>query len=84
LGLQLSFNTDYSVLYGHSYENGAWYEVSTVNGARTPISGFTTTPFRDLGGAAITAVPEPSSIALACVGAGGLAWQVLRRRRRAA
>ena len=89
LGLQLSFNTDSSVLYGHSYEDGAWYEVNTVDGARTLISDFTTMPsggkgFRDLGGAAITAVPEPSSIALACVGAGGLAWQVLRRRRRAA
>lgn len=89
LGLQLAFNTDYSVLYGHSYEDGAWYAVDVGNGNRTLISGFTTTPvdlkgFRDLGGAAITAVPEPSSIALACVGAGGLAWRVLRRRRRAA
>jgi hypothetical protein len=89
VGLQLAFNTDYSVLYGHSYEDGAWYEVSTGNGARTLISDFTTTPsggkgFRDLGGAAITAVPEPSSIALACIGAGGFAWQFLRRRRRAA
>jgi len=89
LGLQLAFNTDYSVLYGHSYEDGAWYEVSTGNGGRTLISDFTTTPsggkgFRDLGGAAITAVPEPSTVALACVGAGGLAWRVLRRRRRAA
>jgi len=89
VGLQLSFNTDYSVLYGHSYEDGAWYEVSTINGARTLIPGFSTTPFgskgfRDLGGSAVAAVPEPSSIALACVGAGGLAWRVLRRRRRAA
>ena len=89
LGLQLAFNTDYSTLYGHSYEDGAWYEVSTVDGARTLITDFTTTPFggkgfRDLGGSAITAVPEPSSIALACVGAGGLAWRYLRRRRRAA
>ena len=89
VGLQLSFNTDYSVLYGHSYEDGAWYTVSTVDGARTLISDFSTTPFggkgfRDLGGSAVAAVPEPSSIALACVGAGGLAWRVLRRRRRAA
>ena len=89
VGLQLSFNTDYSVLYGHSYEDGAWYEVSTLNGARTLITDFSTTPFggkgfRDLGGAAVAPVPEPSSIALACVGAGGLAWRYLRRRRRAA
>jgi hypothetical protein len=89
LGLQLAFNTDYSILYGHSYEDGAWYEVSTINGARTLITDFSTTPvdgkgFRDLGGAAVVPVPEPSSIALACVGAGGFAWRVLRRRRRAA
>ena len=89
LGLQLAFNTDYSILYGHSYENGAWYEVSTIDGARMLISGFSTTPvggkgFRDLGGSAVAAVPEPSSIALACIGAGGLAWRCLRRRRRAA
>jgi hypothetical protein len=89
LGLQLSFNTDYSVLYGHSYETGDWYTVALGNGARTSIADFNTKPvggkgFRDLGGAAITAVPEPSTVALACVGAGGLAWRVLRRRRRAA
>jgi hypothetical protein len=87
-GLQLAFNTDYSVLYGHSYETGAWFTVGLADGTRTSID-YATTPFgdkgfRDLGGAAITAVPEPSSIALACVGAGGLAWRVLRRRRRAA
>ena len=92
VGLQLAFNTDYSILYGHSYENGEWYTVSTEltgNGARTLISDFSTTPvdgkgFRDLGGSAVAAVPEPSSIALACVGAGGLAMRFLRRRRRAA
>jgi len=92
LGLQLAFNTDYSILYGHSYETGAWYTVSTAldgNGARTLIPDFSTTPFdakgfRDLGGSAVAAVPEPSSIALACVGASGLALRFLRRRRRAA
>lgn len=88
VGLQLAFNTDYSVLYGHSYETGDWYDVSLVDGARTSIS-FSTTPFegkgfRDLGGSAVAAVPEPSSVALACVGAGGLAWRLLRRRRQAA
>jgi hypothetical protein len=88
VGLQLAFNTDYSVLYGHSYETGDWYEVGLADGARTSIA-YATAPsggkgFRDLGGAAITAVPEPSTVALACVGAGGLAWRVLRRRRLAA
>lgn len=89
LGLQLSFNTDYSTLYGHSYEDGTWYTVAAADGARTLITDFSTTPFggkgfRDLGGAAVTAVPEPSSIVLTCVGAGGLAWRYLRRRRSAA
>ena len=88
VGLQLSFNTDYSVLYGHSYETGDWFTVGLADGTRTSID-YATTPFggkgfRDLGGSAITAVPEPSSVALACVGAGGLAWRYLRRRRRAA
>ena len=87
-GLQLSFNTDYSVLYGHSYEDGAWSTLDVATGARTPISGFNTTPFggkgfRDLGGAAIAAVPEPSTVVLACLGIGGLAL-LSRRRRRAA
>jgi hypothetical protein len=87
LGLQLSFNSDYSVLYGHSYENGAWYEVALSDGTRTSID-FSTTPFdgkgfRDLGGAAV--VPEPSSLVLACVGGvGGIAWSLFRRRRTAA
>ena len=85
LGLQLSFNTDYSTLYGHSYESGDWFTVGLADGGRTGI-GYQTTPFegkgfRDLGGAAV--VPEPSAVALACLGAGGLAWRYVRRRRRA-
>jgi hypothetical protein len=87
LGLQIAFNTDYSVLYGHSYETGEWFTVGLADGARTLIPDFTTTPFegkgfRDIGGAAV--VPEPSSVALASLGAGGLAWRMLRRRRQAA
>lgn len=83
-GLQLSFNTDYSVLYGHSYETGDWYTVNPSTGAATSL-GFTTTTaggkgFRDLGGAA--AVPEPPTFALAAVAVSGCAaWQTLRRRR---
>lgn len=85
-GLQLSFDTTFSTLYGHSYEDGSWYTVSTANGSRTLINGFTTLPaggkgFRDLGGAAVAAVPEPSAVALAGIGIGGLAWRLLRRRR---
>lgn len=85
LGLQLAFNTNYSVLYGHSYETGAWYEVS-LTGTRISLDYSTLTAggkgFRDLGGAAV--VPEPSSMALVGLAAsGGLAW-ILRRRRRSA
>ncbi|MFM7245509.1 MAG: PEP-CTERM sorting domain-containing protein [Planctomycetaceae bacterium] len=85
-GLQLAFNTDSSVLYGHSYESGDWYTVSLADGARTSID-FTTTPFagkgfRDLGGSTV-AVPEPPTFALAVMGlSGGLGWHVLRRRNR--
>lgn len=86
LGVQLAFNTDYSILYGHSYETGEWYEIALADGARTSLS-FSTTPFegkgfRDLGGAAV--VPEPSSLALAALGGiGGCAWMAARRRRAA-
>ncbi len=85
VGIQLSFNSDYSILYGHSYETGAWYEVNPANGSQTLIPGFSTTPFagkgfRDLGGSAVAAVPEPSSVALVCVGAAGLGWHLRRRR----
>ncbi len=85
-GLQLSYNTDSSILYGHSYETGDWYEVSLANGARTSLNYSTTTfggkGFRDLGGAAV--VPEPSALLLAGMGGvGGLAWNVMRRRRAA-
>lgn len=85
-GLQLSFDTTFSTLYGHSYEDGKWYTVNTANGSTTLIDGFTTLPaggkgFRDLGGAAVAAVPEPSTVALAGIGIGGLAWRLFRRRR---
>lgn len=85
LGLQLSFDTDFSTLYGHSYTDGSWCTVALGDGTRTPITGFTTTPFggkgfRDLGGSAVAAVPEPSAVALACIGVGGLAWALRRRK----
>jgi hypothetical protein len=60
--------------------------VSLANGARTSLNYSTTTfggkGFRDLGGAAV--VPEPSALLLAGMGGvGGLAWNVMRRRRAA-
>jgi hypothetical protein len=61
--LQLSFNADESVLYGHSYTTGQWYTVNTGNGAvaALPFSSFTAgtnngNGFQDIAGAA--GVPE--------------------------
>ena len=69
--LQLSFNGDYSTLYGHDYNGAKWYTVDLATGDLTEIVGFTTytsgtNGFRDLGGASlesVTPVPEidPSS-----------------------
>ena len=64
--LQLSFNGDYSTLYGHDYNGGKWYTVDLATGNLTEIVGFTTytsgtNGFRDLGGASlesVTPVPE--------------------------
>ena len=66
ISLQLSFNEDYSVLYGHNYGSGAWYTVDVATGNLTDLNYTTIVPgtsagFRDLGGASaidVTAVPE--------------------------
>jgi uncharacterized repeat protein (TIGR01451 family)/LPXTG-motif cell wall-anchored protein len=60
--LQLSFNADYTILYGHSFIDGEWYTIDTTNGNVTPINFSTLIPgttdgFRDLGGAADTGAP---------------------------
>lgn len=77
-GLQLSFNSDNSTLYGHSYSTGDWYTVDTATGARTQIEGINTVGFRDLGGPATVPVPEPSSFALGAIGILGIFY--LKRR----
>ena len=61
--LQLSFNADYSTLYGQDYNGGKWYTVDPATGAATLIPSFTTPVvagkgFRDLGGAAVTSWPR--------------------------
>lgn len=57
--LQLSFNPDYTVLFGHSYETGAWSEIDQGTGTQTDLGfatklGTTNKGFRDLGGASTT------------------------------
>jgi len=85
-GLQLSFNADSTTLYGHNYDDGKWYVIDTSLGGLTEVAGFTSLlddnkGFRDLGGATITAVPEPSTLLLAGVGVGGTLWTATSRRR---
>lgn len=91
--LQLSFNADYSILYGHNYGTGKWYTVDVATGNLTDLNYTTIVPgtgagFRDLGGASIidvTPVPEidPSSfgsvIALLLGALGLLERRSLRR-----
>jgi len=90
VGLQLSFDALFSTLYGTNYTTGDWYTVDLNTGDLTQIAGFNTIVaggrgFRDLGGAASVAVPEPSTFALAAVGLiGGLSYTGIRRRRRTA
>jgi hypothetical protein len=89
ISLQLSFNQDFTILYGHNYTSGAWYTVDLATGNLTDLNYATIVPgtgrgFRDLAGASVisAAVPEidpgvcGSAIAL-LLGAFGL----LERRR---
>ena len=90
VGLQLSFDHLSNTLYGTNYNTGDWYTIDTSNGDLTQVVGFNTLVaggrgFRDLGGAALNPVPEPSTIGLAAVGLiGGLGYTGIRRRRRKA
>ena len=93
ISLQLSFNADYSVLYGHNYTSGAWYMVDPATGNLTDLNYATIVPgtghgFRDLGGSSIidvTPVPEidaglfGSAIAM-LLGAFGLLERRIQRR----
>lgn len=55
-GLQLSFSSDYSILFGHDAIGGQWYTINLSNGNLTTLTGVTSTVgsdgngFRDLGG----------------------------------
>ena len=86
VGYQLAFSSDNSTLYGHRYSDGSWVTIDTTTGAATAIAGFVTTfgngGLRDLGGSAVNAVPEPSTIGLAAIGGiAGLGYTIRRRRK---
>lgn len=82
-GLQIAFGSDNTTLYGHNFADSSWYTVNTSNGTLTSItSPAPGRSFRDLGGSAVQAVPEPSTMVLAALGGAIVAWRVARRRRR--
>jgi hypothetical protein len=85
VGLQLSFDQSNTVLVGHNYRSGDWYNIGTFNPPFWNTLAAGGVGFRDLGGSALTPVPEPSTIGLAAVGlVGGLGYTGIRRRRRKA
>ncbi len=52
IGLQIGFNSNQTVIFGHNYANGKWYEVNMTTGALTYLSfnsSFPTTGLRDIG-----------------------------------
>jgi hypothetical protein len=89
ISLQLSFNEDYSILYGHNYASGAWYTVDLATGNLTDLSYATIVPgtghgFRDLAGASVISVAVPEIDASVCGSAIALllgALGVFERRR---
>lgn len=59
--------------------SGQIYRVSTVGGGATPLYGFGTSGFGQIGGIVTMVIPEPTTLVLA---ASGFAAAVARRRRR--
>ena len=53
IGLQLAYDNNNNVLYGHNHTSGEWYSINTSNGSRTSLN-ITTSLFRDIGGSATT------------------------------
>lgn len=92
ISLQLSFNEDYSVLYGHNYGTGEWYTVDVATGNLTDLNFATIVPgtghgFRDLGGASIidvVTVPEIDPGMFGCAMAVLVSAVALLERRRLA
>lgn len=52
-GYQITFNQDFTVLYGHNSTDGTWHTINVATGAATAL-GFTTALFTDLAGASST------------------------------
>ena len=92
ISLQLAFNSDFSVLYGHNYGSGEWYTVDLATGNLTDLNYATIVPgtghgFRDLGGSSIFDVTPVPEIDLGSFGSaitlllGALGWLERRRLR---
>lgn len=65
-GLQLSFSSDYSTLYGHFTEGGTWHTVDVTTGDITSLDFATAVTgargFRDLGGASTSRAASACAI----------------------
>jgi hypothetical protein len=85
VGLQLAYDSEFSVLYGANFETGQWYTVDTFSGGTfNAISGAVTPEafrMRDLAGG-LVAVPEPGTLALCGSGIVFGVGMMCRRRRR--
>jgi len=84
VGVQLAYDSEFSVLYGENFETGQWYTVDTFSGGTyNAISGAVTPAafrMRDLAGGLVP-VPEPGTLALCASGLALGAGMTFRRRR---
>lgn len=85
VGLQLAYDSDFSVLYGTNFETGQWYTVDTFSGGTYTAIGGAVTPeafrMRDLAGGLVP-VPEPGALALGGSGIAVCLGMMCRRRGR--
>lgn len=84
--LQIAFNGDYTVLYGHNYDDGKWFAIDTSTGTLTDLNfstlvGNTNRGFRDIGGASIISAASADLVVLkngptVVSASGDLTWTV--------